>query len=402
MNKYLVKLLYFLVGICIGYVAWGHTLFLTIFAILIIFAYFFIEKRINFFALVFGYYLAASRGLFWGTIIYYNITTAGGVYLTAALLSSLAWIVFWGKTKKTKIVSFLAAQAILILPPIGLIAWANPILTAGLITPNAGKLGGFFGLVVGFVFFLFLIYLMIFGFNVVKKQFNNKKTTKYIMLNFVLVLGIAHNSSLYILKLKNNSSAAIIAINSNENYETGTVSPIVDFQRQKKYLEQIENSKNDIFLLPENALGYVTAANDIVWQNTDKTIFAGASFYNDDGSYNNSLAIISHGEIKQIYKQRVPVPLAMWKPWANNSSAKADIWGKYGFVHNGYKYGVLICYEQLIMLPWMQTMLYSPDMIIAVSNLWWAKDTSILKIQEQNIQLWSLLFDKPYVFSYNL
>lgn len=400
MNKYLEKLLYFIVGIGIGFVAWGHTLFLTIFAILIIFAYFFIEKRINFFALVFGYYLAASRGLFWGTITYYNITTAGGVYLTAALLSSLAWIVFWGKTKKTKIVSFLAAQAILILPPIGLIAWVNPILTAGLITPNVGRLGGFFGLIADFGLFFILIYLMIFGLNVVKKQFYTQKTTMYIMMNFVLLLGIAYDSSLHILK--NNSDLGIMVINSNENYETGTVSPIVDFQRQMKYLEQIENSKSALYLLPENALGHVTSANDLIWQNTDKTILAGASFNNDDGSYNNTLAIISHGEIKPIYKQRVPVPVAMWKPWSNNGAAKADIWGKRGFVHNGYKYGVLICYEQLIMLPWMQTMLYSPDMIIAVSNLWWAKDTSILKIQEQNIQLWSLLFDKPFVFSYNL
>ncbi|MDD3499085.1 MAG: hypothetical protein PHS85_01870 [Sulfurovum sp.] len=398
MNKYLKKLLYFIVGIGIGFVAWGHTLFLTIFAILIIFAYFFIEKRINFFALVFGYYLAASRGLFWGTITYYDITTAGGVYLAAALLSSLAWILFWGKTQKTRIASFLAAQAILILPPIGLIAWVNPILVAGLITPSVGRLGGFFGLVVGFGLFFILIYLMIFGLNVVKKQFYTQKTIMYIMMNFVLLLGIAYDSSLHILK--NNSDLGIMVINSNENYETGTVSPIVDFQRQMKYLEQIENSKSALYLLPENALGHVTSANDLIWQNTDKTILAGASFNNDDGSYNNTLAIIFNGEIKPIYKQRVPVPISMWKPWSTGT--KADIWGKGGFVYSGHKYGVLICYEQLIMLPWIQTMLYSPDTIIAVSNLWWAKDTSILKIQEQNIQMWSLLFDKPFVFSYNL
>jgi len=401
LNKYLEKLLYFMSGISIGFVAWGHTLFLTIFAILIIFAYFFIEKRINFFALVFGYYLAASRGLFWGTITYYDITTAGGVYLAAALLSSLAWILFWGKTQKTKIASFLAAQAILILPPIGLISWVNPILTAGLITPKAGSMGGVFGEIVGFGLFFILIYLMVFGLNVIRKQFYTQKTTMYIMMNFVLLLGIAYNSSVHILK--NNSNSEILVINSNENYETGTVSPLVDFQRQIKYLEQIENSKNDIFLLPENALGYVTPASDIIWQNTDtdKTILAGASFNNDDGSYNNTLVIIAHGEIKQVYKQRIPVPVAMWKPWANND-AKADIWSKGGIILNDKKYGVLICYEQLIMLPWVQTMLYNPDLIIAISNVWWAKDTSILKIQEQNIQLWSLLFDKPFAFSYNL
>jgi len=399
MNKYLEKLLYFIVGIGIGFVAWGHTLFLTIFAILIIFAYFFIEKRINFFALVFGYYLAASRGLFWGTITYYNITTAGGVYLTAALLSSLAWIVFWGKTKKTKIVSFLAAQAILILPPIGLIAWVNPILVAGLITPSVGRLGGFFGLIVGFGLFFILIYLMIFGLNVIKKQFYTQKTTMYIMMNFVLLLGIAYNSSVHILK--NNFNSGILAINSNENYETGTVSPLVDYKRQMKYLNQIENSSDEFFLLPENSLGYVTAANGLVWQNTNKTILAGASYRDTNDTYYNTLSLVKNGSIEPIYEERVPVPVSMWKPW-NNSGAHANIFGKGGFILNNKKYGVLICYEQLIMWTWLQTMLHDPAKILAISNLWWAKDTNILKIQEQNIQLWSLLFDKPYVFSYNL
>lgn len=218
-------------------------------------------------------------------------------------------------------------------------------------------------------------------------------------MNCVLLLGIAYGSS---TKINSNSAnSEILAINSNENYETGTVSPIVDFQRQMKYLEQIENSKNALCLLPENALGYVTPANDLVWQNTNKTIFAGASFNNVDKSYSNTLTIISHGEIRPIYKQRVPVPLSMWKPWSN-TGVKADIWGKGGFVHDGYEYGVLICYEQLIMLPWIQTMSQNPDVILAISNLWWAKDTNILKIQEQNIQLLASLFDKTYVFAYNL
>ncbi len=394
MNKYLEKLLYFVFGIVIGYIAWGHTLFLTIFAILIIFAYFFIEKRINFFALVFGYYLAASRGLFLGTIIYYNITTAGGVYFVAALLSSLAWIVFWGKTQKTKIAGFLAAQAILILPPVGLIAWVNPILVAGLITPKAGST---FGIAAGFFISFVFIYLIVYFINNARRRLDPFKAILYMLLIFVLFLGAAYYSSNNLVK--NNSN--ILAINSNEEYETGTVSPIVDFQRQMKYSSQAEKNQKNFFLLPENALGFVTPANDLIWQNSSKTIFAGASFTALNDSYYNTVVIIENGKIEPVYKQRVPVPISMWQPWTN-IGAKADIWGKGGFVHNGYKYGVLICYEQLIMLPWIQTMLHDPDTILAISNLWWAKDTSILKIQEQNIQLWALLFDKPFAFAYNL
>jgi len=40
-------------------------------------------------------------------------------------------------------------------------------------------------------------------------------------------------------------------------------------------------------------------------------------------------------------------------------------------------------------------------MLLATSNLWWAKDTSIAEIQKEKVQLWALLFGVPYGFAYN-
>ncbi|MDD5406970.1 MAG: hypothetical protein PHE73_08550 [Sulfurovaceae bacterium] len=306
-------------------------------------------------------------------MVYYNIASAAGVYILVALIVSLSWIIFWGNDPKTKLLSFIATQAILILPPIGLISWVNPIQAAALFFPGT-KIFGFF-LLTALLFFMYL----------------KPKFAPVLILFFLLPI--------YSVNLVKQDKK-INALFGNENYETGTVAPIVDYQRQIKYLRQIENTSNEFFLLPENALGYVTGANGLVWQNTNKTIFAGASYLDTNITY-NTLSLVKNGSINPVYVERVPVPLSMWKPFSK-TGVHANIFGKGGFVLNNKKYGVLVCYEQLIMWTWLQTMLHDPDTILAVSNLWWAKDTSILSIQKENIELWSILFDKPYTFSYNL
>lgn len=369
----MLNVLYLTVGLLLGYVSWGHGLFLTSLSVFAILAYFYSTRRINFLFFILGYYLAASRGLFLGTMVYYNIVIAAGVYVLVAIIVSLSWIIFWGNEPKTKLLSFIATQAILILPPIGLISWVNPMQAAGLFFPGTNIFGFF--LLTALLFFISL----------------KPKFTPILFLFFILPA-----YSVNLVKQDRN----INALCGNENYETGTVLPLVDYKRQMKYLEQIENSKNALYLLPENALGYVTPASEIIWQNTNKTIFAGASYRDTNDTYYNTLSLVKNGSIEPVYVERVPVPVSMWKPW-NNSGAHANIFGKGGFVLNNKKYGVLICYEQLIMWTWLQTMLHDPDKILAISNLWWAKDTSILSIQKENIELWAILFDKPYVFSYN-
>lgn len=381
-NGCLVSFVFFVLGGLIGYVSWGHSLFLTSFAIFVLIGYFLIPKRVQFFVFILGYYLAGSRGLLTGTAVFYNEYIAISVYLSAALLSSFAWIIFWGYNTNTKVVSFLLTQAILILPPVGLIAWINPMLVSGL----------FFG---GFGFLGFFVLLIIVILIAQLSRFSSSSPILFFSLISVLSLlfGLAYVANPKI-------DYAIEAINSNEQYETGTVAPLVDFTRQMKYLKDTEKTDKNIVLLPESALGFVTPTNDIVWQNTSKTVFAGAMYWANQTKYINGLYIIENGKIRLVYKQRVPVLISMWKPWSNNG-ANANIFGQSGFRHNDEQYGVLVCYEQLIMLPVIQTMFDKPDTILAISNLWWAKDTSILKIEEQTIQLWALLFDKPYVFSYN-
>jgi len=68
----------------------------------------------------------------------------------------------------------------------------------------------------------------------------------------------------------------------------------------------------------------------------------------------------------------------------------------------GQRVAPLICYEQLIIWPVLQSMLHNPDLVIAVGNDWWTKGTSITAIQRASTEAWARLFDKPLVMSFNI
>jgi len=55
----------------------------------------------------------------------------------------------------------------------------------------------------------------------------------------------------------------------------------------------------------------------MIWKNLDnnKTILAGATIYKNQNTYDNVLMEITNHSYKTIYKQRVPVPISMWKYW---------------------------------------------------------------------------------------
>ncbi len=57
--------------------------------------------------------------------------------------------------------------------------------------------------------------------------------------------------------------------------------------------------------------------------------------------------------------------------------------------------GVLLCYEQLAFWPAVETMARNPEMLIAPSNLYWARNTSIPAIQHLAAQDWADLWAIP-------
>jgi hypothetical protein len=161
-------------------------------------------------------------------------------------------------------------------------------------------------------------------------------------------------------------------------------------------------------VLPESALGFWTPTVERLWTKalvgSSVTVIAGAAVVDADG-YDNVLVEMSAAGARVLYRERMPVPGSMWQPWrswwGDSEGAQADFFANPIVVLHDRKLAPLICYEQLIAWPVLQSMLHDPDVIVAVGNGWWTANTSIVAIQRASVEAWARLFAKPLVISFN-
>lgn len=371
------------IGFAVGAIAWGNSLLLTAFSLLLWVGYFVINKRVALWLFALGYYLGASRGLFYGTATYYDdYLYAATIYFGAALITSFAWVLLWSNESKKKMLYFMIVQVILLASPVALISWANPLQVAGLFFPSMGFIGLVLLIATTLGFYLLFV-----------KQIDNAK-----ILPAVFVLVALTNQ-------KPIEAKHIQGVTSHFTYDNQT-NAMLDYKRQVGFVKIANEGIKDVLLLSENALGVVTQANKMIWSglNPNKSVYAGGNLlFTPTAKPVNALFLVTNNCIKPQYQQRVPVPVAMWKPWSNEGTqSNLDITQDPTIrMYDNKKAGVLICYEQLIMPTYLHTFAYNPKMLIATSNLWWAKETSIVEIQKEKVQLWALLFNVPYAFAYN-
>lgn len=161
-------------------------------------------------------------------------------------------------------------------------------------------------------------------------------------------------------------------------------------------------------VLPESALGLWTPTTERLWTSGfadgDIALIAGAVVVDADG-YDNVLVAIDSKGGRILYRERMPVPGSMWQPWRSwigeSGSARAHFFGSAIAIVGDVRVAPLICYEQLVVWPVLQSMLDAPDVVVAVGNGWWTAGTSIADIQRASTEAWARLFDKPLVISFN-
>jgi predicted amidohydrolase len=161
-----------------------------------------------------------------------------------------------------------------------------------------------------------------------------------------------------------------------------------------------------VIVLPENALGHLTPTLDSLWReqvtSIDVTIVAGATVVDGQG-YDNVMVAIA-GDAEVAYRQRMPVPVSMWQPWrawGGGGGAQAYLLENPTVAVDGMLVAPLLCYEQLLVWPVLQSVMGSPDVIVAAANVWWADGTSIVPIQRASTVAWARLFSKALVMAFN-
>lgn len=381
--------IYFAIGALLGLVSWGNGIEYTILSSFIFLAYLHISKRLHLFLLMLGYYLLGSKGLLIGSITYYhNIGSGFSTWLAQSFLVSLVWILFWSPSQKKRYYLFPLVLLIHVLPPVGFISLINPLPSAGLIFPNSGFLG-----MLLLILSIYLLAIFIRNFKI-DKNITLKLSASFVIL-MILLLTVNNPQ----IKYDNDIKTVETAFKHNPQ----EVDIVKDYIRISKYFNIANNAKESSVLLPENALGFYMQSQNVVWGDLKKSkrVYAGAYIISDNNlSYNNVLLAIDYNSTKTIYKQRVPILISMWQPFTSRG-ANATIYKDPIVSIDGKDTGVFICYEQFVTYLYLQTMFFQPQRLYGISNLYWAKDTNIQKIQKEIIELYGLLFGVPIAHSVN-
>ena len=174
-------------------------------------------------------------------------------------------------------------------------------------------------------------------------------------------------------------------------------------QRQEEAIKRIGLTHPDsLILFPESIIPTWNPTHEERWaatfaqlkaQRTGLLIGTTIPVANTQANRN---VLLSRGYTERLsYVQRVPVPLGMWRfgdkrngfPLMLRYPSTIRIWDR--------RAGVLICYEQLLVWPALQTLSRNPDMLLAPSNLYWASDTIIPSVQHVSAQDWADLWAIP-------
>lgn len=331
-----------------------------------------------------SYFLAASRGLpqgvanfyssdIWPGLLLWLIASAGFVIVHAALWTDHA---DWRKPLR-----YLIACVVMAIPPFGITGWAHPITAAGVLFPAWGWSG---------------LVMLAAGLSAM--------TTRRWPAAAIAMTGIwLWSAAKWTEPIPDASWQGV-------DLEMGSsLGRDASLEQQEALITiALRQTPGAIVVLPESALGLWTPTIARLWQaelaRSRTTVIAGAALIDVNG-YDNVLVSISSEGSTVLYRERMPVPGSMWQPWrslaGDGGGARAHFFANPVVEVGGAEVALLICYEQLIVWPVLQSMLHYPGVIVAVGNGWWTVGTSIVDIQRASARAWARLFHKPVIFSFN-
>jgi hypothetical protein len=367
-----------------GWISWsGHVLLLPLAATFPM-LWSLARTRLQAAAVSAAYFLSASRGLPQGVANFYSSDIWPGLLLWLVASSAFVAVhtVPWkGRKRWQKPLHYLAACVAMAVPPFGILGWAHPITAAGVLFPGWGWWG---------------LGAMAAGLIVM--------TTRYRPAAAIAMTGFWLWSAAVWTPLVVPPSwiGVDLEIGASLGREAG-------LKRQQELIEVARaQPPGTTVVLPESALGFWTPTVSRVWQSalTDAgiTVISGAAVIDSQGYDNVLVKFSAHGS-QVLYRERMPVPGSMWQPWrtwiSDQGGARAHFFANPVVDVGGRSVAPLICYEQLLVWPILQSAFHRPDAIVAVGNGWWTKGTSIIDIQRASSKAWARLFGVPLVISFN-
>ena len=362
----------------IGFLGWSGVARLNWISLLYPFLYLQSRSRLEALSAMF-YYAGATWSVIPGSAVFFGNNASyvlpQFLFLGCIALGSFPWILFY-HCRFTE-VSAIAALAVLALPPLSFVTVAHPLISAGQWFPATRWLG----------ILLPLLAILLY------RWFGPRYTTGILLASFLVT---------HVRWTPPAADPRIAAIDTHFG-GTGFVprSPSVLYQQERLIQSEALKHPSSVVLFPETIVPAWSRMTDAHWSDTFRaleqqrtTLLLGTTVPvpATEGSRN---VLLTRGFGPHFaYVQRIPVPLAMWHFGLRDGFPLMLHYPPTIRVLNQHA-AVLMCYEQLLVWPAMQSLARNPDMLLAPSNDYWASKTPIPAIQHEAAKDWADLWDIP-------
>ena len=339
------------------------------------------------YAVALAYYAASTWPLVPGANTFFgaNSHPFDGVALwgTASVLLAGPWGLFHFRTWPARFWSTPLALLSTCLPPLGLIGWASPLTSAGMIFPGAGWLGIFA--------LLFLPAIII----------------RRPRLGLSIAGALIALANLIYPGDPPPPRAWEAADTTFGRSELELPDPLREFENAEWIQQRALNSHARIILFPETVVPRWNDATEAFWEPTlrdlaanGKTIVFGTTIPVAASPRRLNSIIVRGASRSASFFQRVPVPISMWRPFSQ-AGFPLRLSGPGSVSVAGQRAGVLICYELLLTWPVLSLSLEHPAILVGVANDYWAKRTPIPAVQRVALNAWARLFGLPKLIAVN-
>ena len=329
-----------------------------------------------------AYYGAASLPVIAVSEVYWPSkgVLAIALWFAAAAALSLPWVVFWTRKPALKPFAVMAAMLLSAVPPLCIVGWASPLVSAGVLFPDST----WFGIAAVAALPGLLIH----------------RTTRAVSLLAATSASIILNAGSKAIEIPKGWEAEKTSIHRSRQQGS-----LTDFFIEDRLQRIVMQSQARFLVFPEGAVRHWTEATDAFWatalDGSPKTVLLGAGQVIPGSSqYYNSVVILGR-EPRDAVHQRIPVPGGMWNPLRSKGTFAADPFAPGTVDVGGQRAAILICYEQLLAWPMLRSAVEHPTLLIAISNEAWTSRTVVPRVQRACSRAWARLFGLPLISAIN-
>ena len=333
-----------------------------------------------------AYYGAASVGLLKGASVFFGNATgwsSAGVFVWAGVSVLLAapWALLWSPSFATsvssRVIRGLLLGLVLLLPPVGFLSGVNPWVGGAAMMPGLG----IFGLLVVTVCLLA----------------PDRKTWPGWASALVLVSVLACGSY---EPAESMNWAGI----STRYGALGHRSPTEQYDIAADAWRRAAATDGEVVLFPEGVGGTWTAGTTSLWaleaeESERDPVWVVGAMQRDERDLRNGVGVVGK-DAPHFWPQRLPAPIGMWAPW-DARHVKSDLFRSSVEVIQGRRAALLLCFEQFVGWPALQSALEGAEVVLAPANLWFARGTNLNAVREVTLQSWARLMGWTVVEAIN-